>query len=1075
MSVSLPELEMSKSPPRPSLSSISRHGNSRSAAGLSTEIVGAGRLSQHGMAHNDLGDRQSRRHCHSVDNVAAGHAGLSRYEGTSLPELRNVPSSRGLRTKSPAKRHHTADIDQVMDSRGPPPSVRDSRCDLKPQFGMSSPGLTTNMTSPARSSRMGDLGIPRHDAPDDSRGTFREVENLKRQVTRLTQQRRDRDNYIQELLTAAEAAQARHEAEMARWSSRSQREVNERLAAQQREHVLLMEERSRAHAAALAQQAVQHELELEELRKIYRAGGDQRLAERLGDCVSQHRDALARLQNGAEDLRQRLASLVVALEDMPLPVASALEQEDLCSGLPSLDTNVQSFACQLTPSGPEPEPEAPEGVGEQPEFRKTLAFVQKSARESADDVELTLNTMRADLERAQVAERRLAIWFAHEATLQTGDCRSNFIVPAKARSKQERSSRDPQLRHMREALVTSWCRLLCAKVFLEWRGVARRLRGLAAERGRSKDVRRRLRSWTSRNLLNQEVQYHSITFHVWATVATAGRSVCRAALEATEAKRKRRQHSLDALASKAKMEKLLYLRSWAAASVRARHEARHVEALSKVSCLRAEAQSLQGAKERSAALLRQSRRESSFRSVKAQSCHLIFAALQGWRFAAVQFRLVKHHEAKLAATTVEAAGELLKLKTDASQREERLRKQCRELWFASMSADKAHMQHLTLRAWMQFSGQRRHERHHAEHVSAGLQEIDALRQRRRCSGIRRMNADLFGFKLTVLRGWLNHTEQSKGHKNLLQAAASVETSSVSTQQLRVQLRNQALHAARAWAHCRLGEVLFWWAAILREKRREAVHRRELLTAAADASAELYRFRSAAKATACDLRRQRRAHGVAAVHANLDRRVQAVLAAWWNLVRETQRESSFRRQLDAAAAESAQTCAAMRLEGRRLALELRKQRRSLGLRAIKSEMKLWRQAVLRAWAAVAAESRQQAVFLNDLAGVFHDGAGSADELRATNSSSRPKDGMPQGGAPIVPLKKMPCSSSKGFGFGGVLEKWRKAHGAAVSSLRFALLLYGVHMWQAAVLLRRSFGNRAVSNDVASREQDSPAAH
>jgi hypothetical protein len=115
----------------------------------------------------------------------------------------------------------------------------------------------------------------------DGRVTFEEIEHLKRQVTRLTQLRRDRDNYIQDLLQEAEATQRRHETEMGRQTVRTQREAVERLSAQQREHDLHLEERSRAHAAALAQQAWQHEREIEELRKALRIDGERRQAEKF--------------------------------------------------------------------------------------------------------------------------------------------------------------------------------------------------------------------------------------------------------------------------------------------------------------------------------------------------------------------------------------------------------------------------------------------------------------------------------------------------------------------------------------------------------------------------------------------------------------------------------------------------------------------------------------------------------------------------------------------------------------------------------------------------------------------------
>jgi len=54
----------------------------------------------------------------------------------------------------------------------------------------------------------------------------------------------------------------------------------------------------------------------------------------------------------------------------------------------------------------------------------------------------------------------------------------------------------------------------------------------------------------------------------------------------------------------------------------------------------------------------------------------------------------------------------------------------------------------------------------------------------------------------------------------------------------------------------------------RDARKEAAHRRQLITAAADASAEVYKLRAEGKKVAVELRKQRRAHGVAAIHANL---------------------------------------------------------------------------------------------------------------------------------------------------------------------------------------------------------------
>merc|ERR1719188_379375 len=133
-------------------------------------------------------------------------------------------------------------------------------------------------------------------------------------------------------------------------------------------------------------------------------------------------------------------------------------------------------------------------------------------------------------------------------------------------------------------------------------------------------------------------------------------------------------------------------------------------------------------------------------------------------------------------------------------------------------------------------------------------------------------------------------------------------------------------------------ALLGWCAITREARKEAAHRLRSLNANADASSELYRTRAEAKKTAIDLRRQRRAHGVAAVHASLDRRIQAVMHAWSIVARETQRETTYQRQLDIAAAESAAGCAILRMESRRMMQDLRQQRRAQALRAMRLGVK-----------------------------------------------------------------------------------------------------------------------------------------
>jgi len=117
------------------------------------------------------------------------------------------------------------------------------------------------------------------------------------------------------------------------------------------------------------------------------------------------------------------------------------------------------------------------------------------------------------------------------------------------------------------------------------------------------------------------------------------------------------------------------------------------------------------------------------------------------------------------------------------------------------------------------------------------------------------------------------------------------------------------------------------------------------------------LRGDSKRAAVELRKQRRAHGVAAIHASLDKRLQAIFHAWSVVARDVQRESMYQRQLDIAAAESAASCAVLRMEGRRNTLELRVQRRAQALKAIASELRHWTHATFQAWASVAAKMRQ----------------------------------------------------------------------------------------------------------------------
>merc|ERR1719162_1199278 len=172
------------------------------------------------------------------------------------------------------------------------------------------------------------------------------------------------------------------------------------------------------------------------------------------------------------------------------------------------------------------------------------------------------------------------------------------------------------------------------------------------------------------------------------------------------------------------------------------------------------------------------------------------------------------------------------------------------------------------------------------------------------------------------------------------------------------LRNQGVRFGRVHMGYQKRIMLLRWAIATRDARTQAAHRRHLITAAADASAEVYKLRAEGKKVAVELRKQRRAHGVAAIHANLDRRLQSVLLAWGTVVRDSQREAAYQRQLDIAAAESAAGCAVLRMEGRRAALELREERHAQALRAIDAGLRHWQHLALREWWSQASYARRQ---------------------------------------------------------------------------------------------------------------------
>lgn len=554
---------------------------------------------------------------------------------------------------------------------------------------LKTPGGRLSMRSPNVRPNGGRLSQSDMRIDLDGRVTFEEVEHLKRQVTRLTQLRRERDNYIQDLLQEAEVTQRKHETEMGRQTVRTQREAVERLSAQQREHDLHLEERSRAHAAALAQQAWQHEREIEELRKALRIDGERRQAEKFTEFAKSQRDTFSRLQLNVEELRQRLMSHLKALDEPSVGDDLVLENKEADSRSNALESL------------------APMGAAEEE------ALAEHAAKEASESVERAIALVRKDLERvlkagALVNEHAAT---AHKSHLQEASKFEQQISEAKVSLARDRRAFCFKSQEFAAVAAAATSETLLLKVLLVWSNEVRRLRSLVAEQQRD-------------------------------------------------------------------------------------------------------------------------------RAAAAQQQQLV----------------------------------------------------------------------------------------------ASRQQAESLQAR--------LSSEL---KTQALRLGCTHTGFLK----------------------------------------RL--TLFRWAVGTREARKEAAHRRQLITTAADASAEVYKLRAEAKKASTDLRKQRRAHGVAAIHANLDRRLQSVLLAWSAVVREGQRDASYQRQLDIAAAESAAGCAVLRMEGRRTALELREQRRYQALRAIDSDDRCWQHIILREWIAQVALAQHQVRWEQALAEERSQSASRMAEVEARCSS------------------------------------------------------------------------------------------
>lgn len=846
--------------------------------------------------------------------------GLGFQPPNELPPLRDNPALSPLA--------HTPIRD--MDSWDP------LRADLK------TPGGRLSLRTPnvrATAGRLSHLerSESAHSASDD-RATAHEVDHLKRQVTRLTQLRRDRDNYIQDLLSEAEVAQRRHEGEMARRTVKSQREAAERLSAQQREHDLHLEERSRAHAAALAQQAWQHEREIEELRKSLRLDAERRLAERLTEAANHHRDNMQRLQFGIDDLRQRLATHNVVLGDACLAESGS---KPATPGLPTATTasvtTLSSSQLSISNSAARPqlssssstavEPEPEEAVAE-PGALKLLprdaaaaeAMAERAANEAVEAVEWAITLARKDLENALIAGKMLTqhAASAHVSQLQDASQFEHKVKEAVSRLESDKRKLCRKSQDLAACAAVASSQTLLLKVLLVWGSEVRRLKSLVTEHSRVFHKRQQRQPLILARIRADVDQWLHIVFRTWVTINSNARrevadqeSLRQREQEVADGKSQLRTNVILASAAHDRYLSQLALHSWASERRSAQSEAKHQISLE---------------------------------------------------------QLVTAAAAEKAASRGEAAREVLTLRLK---------------WLSqgiqSINADLQHTQRASIRAWATVARTARGARALDEQLQGQGKELG---ESRRTQGLLVAQAAVEHTQLMAFHVWaaarlVAKSEVEGAHRlaaaddDAAQAKAEVEQQALELKgRLSGELRAQGLRLGRTHTGFQKRVMLLRWAVATREARREAAHRRQLITAAADASAEAYKLRAEAKKVAVELRKQRRAHGVAAIHANLDRRLQSVLLAWASVVRDGQREASYQRQLDISAAESAAGCAVLRMEGRRAILELREERRAQAMRSIDEGIRHWQHLTLREWytqviqchrqESVAAERRHEAV-------------------------------------------------------------------------------------------------------------------
>mmetsp|Transcript_80476 Transcript_80476/g.145282 ORF Transcript_80476/g.145282 Transcript_80476/m.145282 type:complete len:1314 (+) Transcript_80476:255-4196(+) len=931
------------------------------------------------------------------------------------------------------------------------------------------PAVRESPMAPSRSSPVPKPSVSRRAASSEldfhfgagGANTFNEIESLKRHIAKLTQLRRDRDSYIEDLLADADAAQRRHEGELARKTARTQREVGERMAAQQREHDFHLDERSRAHASALAQQAWQGELELGELRKTLRAEGERRLASKSAEYAHQHRQSFLNLERGLEALMHLLRGHASSLESaLPGHVglsskASALttdlSQGNAEGGCNAIMPNLLLQSCSWDGKLPSLEPEPEEGHGSvvsedceksaselaaggnsgADQLEQVLAdqaLADQLAAHAAKSAELALSSASACLERAAAAGLRLISVMSQSGAAGDSGCRgiadSFFDDAAKQQessprlkgtawtdstadsdctecsatlSKEEIASPSAAVKSFRAQLRN--CGVAFAQIhgsghlgyaFLTWR----------AEVRQSQEKQHRWQIFEALSTI-QEHRQQAALLRAWAASTADARR--EQMVEESLAQAKAKMNSVRAYlvrqveasaAQEVRQEATLVLSRWSGEAHLVQQARKHREALLEAeAATEADRQLLAAEADRqqnSVALsLRSARRAQGLGAVEAHAERVRHVAFRSWAAMASKSVLESTNLRQLEEAAAASRAETAELVESRRRETMALCSKLQKSGLSNVEAELVRSQHLVFRAWAAEAAAARQEQLHKAELVRGAAQFRSTLEGHSARGKVLSGAYLQQLALCC---WAFVAASSKRDSSYERRLESLTTESAAERaalkeegrrRTAVESRRSRQLAHRVVRGLMLRQMaagLHGWAVAVREGKREAQHRHRLLAASADSSAELYRFRSEAKRVAVDLRKQRRAHGVAAVHSSLDRRLQGFLHAWSMIARDAQREVMYQRQLDIAAAEAAATCAVLRMEGRRNALELKHQKRKQALRAVASMVRHWRHAVLYAWSVVVAEARHDEVCLQQLGAAAAQAAASAADAR-----------------------------------------------------------------------------------------------